>query len=74
MTEIIITIIAVALLIKAVTLIFRLSWGIAKIIATILLILAIPVFGICLIFAGGLLLLIPVAIIAAAIGIVKLLA
>lgn len=74
MTEIIITIIAIALSVKAIKLILKLSWGMAKIIATVLLILAIPVFGVCLILTGGLMLLIPVAIIAAAIGIVKLLA
>lgn len=73
MTEIIISILAVVLLIKAIKLIVKLSWGIAKIIATVLLVLSIPAFIVCLILAGGLFLLIPVALIAAAIGVIKLL-
>lgn len=73
MTEIIISILAVVLLIKAVKLTFKITWGLAKIIATILLISAIPIFIACLVLAGGFLLLIPVGLIAAAIGVVKLL-
>ena len=74
MTEIIISILAVALLIKAVSLTFKITWGLAKIVATILLVLAVPVFIVCLILAGGLFLLIPIGLIAAAIGVIKLLA
>ncbi len=73
MTEIIISILAVVLLIKAVKLTFKITWGLAKIIATILLISAIPIFIACLVLAGGFLLLIPVGLIAAAIGVIKLL-
>ncbi len=72
MTEIIISVIAVFLLIKAISLAFKITWGITKIIATILIALAIPLFIVCLIFAGGLFLLIPVGLIAGAIGIIKL--
>ena len=74
MTEIIISILAVALLIKAISLTFKITWGLAKIVATILLVLAVPVFFVCLILAGGLFLLIPIGLIAAAIGAIKLLA
>ena len=74
MTEIIISILAIVLLVKAIGLTFRLTWGLAKIAATILLILAVPVFIVCLVLIGGFFLLIPVGLIAAAIGIVKLLA
>ena len=74
MTEIIISILAVALLIKAISLTFKITWGLAKIVATILLVLAVPVFIVCLILAGGLFLLIPIGLIAAAIGVIKLLA
>ncbi|MBQ6897745.1 MAG: hypothetical protein IJN70_02090 [Clostridia bacterium] len=74
MTEIIISILAVVLLIKAISLTFKITWGLAKIVATILLVLAVPVFIVCLILAGGFLLLIPIGLIAAAIGVIKLLA
>ena len=74
MTEIIISILAVALLIKAISLTFKITWGLAKIVATILLVLAVPVFFVCLFLAGGLFLLIPIGLIAAAIGAIKLLA
>lgn len=50
---------------------FRITWGFAKVIAVVLLVLAMPVLGGCLLFAGGLLLLVPVAIMAAAWGILK---
>lgn len=74
MTEIIISILAIVLLIKAIGLTFKITWGLAKIVATILLVLAVPVFILCLVLVGGFFLLIPVGIIAAAIGIIKLLA
>lgn len=74
MTEIIISILAVVLLVKAVGLAFKITWGITKIIATIMIVLAIPIFVICLIFVGGFFLLIPVALIAGAIGVIKLFA
>lgn len=74
MTEIIISILAIVLLIKAIGLTFKITWGLAKIVATILLVLAVPIFILCLVLVGGFFLLIPVGIIAAAIGIIKLLA
>ena len=74
MTEIIISILAIVLLIKAIRLTFKITWGLAKIVATILLVLAVPIFILCLVLVGGFFLLIPVGIIAAAIGIIKLLA
>ena len=56
---------------KAIGLAFRLTWGIAKIAASILIALALPVLIISLIFAGGVLLLIPLVMIAIAAGILK---
>lgn len=55
----------------ALRLTFRITWGFAKVIAVFLLILAMPVLAGCLLFAGGVLLLVPVAIIAAAWGILE---
>ena len=59
------------LLIKSIGLMFKLTWGTAKIIAGILIGLAFPVLILCLIFVGGLALLAPVVMIAIAAGILK---
>lgn len=59
------------LLVKTIGLALRLTWGIARITASILIGLAFPVLIICLVFAGGIALLVPVAMIAIAAGIVK---
>lgn len=59
------------LLWKAVGLAFRLSWGVAKITASILLALAMPLLVVCLVFAGGIVLLAPLGVIAAAVCILK---
>ncbi|MBR2047330.1 MAG: hypothetical protein IJ960_01900 [Oscillospiraceae bacterium] len=56
---------------KAVGLAFRMAWGIAKIVASLLFAVAVPLFIGCLMFAGGLLLLIPLVLVAIAFGIVK---
>lgn len=72
LTEIIISALAVLLMGKAIQLAFKITWGVAKVIATVLLVVAIPIFIVCLIFAGGFLLLLPLALIAGAIGILKL--
>ena len=69
MLEIIMTILAICLFAKAISLAFRIAWCAAKIVATILMILAVPIFIVCLIFAGGFILLLPVVLIAGAIGI-----
>lgn len=59
------------LFVKAIGFTFRLTWGIAKIAASILIGLALPVLILCLIFAGGVLLLVPLVMIAIAAGILK---
>lgn len=71
MIEILISILAIWLLIKAIGLAFRITWGAAKIVATILMALAVPIFIVVLIFTGGFFLLIPVALIAGAWGLLK---
>lgn len=72
MIEILISILAIWLLVKVIGLAFKITWGAAKIIATILMVLAIPIFVVCLIFVGGFFLLIPVALIAGALGLLKI--
>ena len=55
----------------ALRLAFKVTWGFAKIAASILCVLALPVLIVCLLFAGGMVLLLPVALIALAWGILK---
>ena len=59
------------LLVKTIGFAFRLTWGVAKIVASILIGLALPVLILCLIFAGGIMLLVPLVMIAIAAGILK---
>ena len=71
MFEVLTIVVFVWILIKAFGLMLRLTWGIAKILAAILMVLALPVLLVCLLFAGGIALLIPVAMVGLAAGIVK---
>ena len=59
------------LLVKSIGLAFRLTWGVAKVIASILMVIALPVLIICLVFVGGLALMIPIAVIGLAFGLLK---
>ena len=59
------------LLVKAIGLAFKLTWGVAKSTACILIGLAFPVLIVCFLFVGGIALLVPLAMIAIAAGIVK---
>ena len=71
MFEILVTIFSVWLFIWTVRLAFKITWGVAKITASILLTLAAPILILCLIFAGGASILIPAFLIAGAFGILK---
>ena len=71
MLEILITVLFVWLLFKVIGLAFRVAWGAAKIAATVLLALSLPMLIGCLVFAGGILLAIPLALIAIAFGLLK---
>ena len=71
MFELLTVIIFVWLLVKAIKLAIRLAWGTAKVIAGILMIIALPVLIVCVLFAGGIALLIPVMLVALAFGILK---
>lgn len=59
------------LFIKAVGLAFRVTWGLAKIIAVVLFVLALPTLIGCFLVVGGIALLIPVVLVAIAWGILK---
>lgn len=71
MLEILLMVFFVWLLWKAIGLALRLTWGAAKIVASILMVAAIPILVICFIFLGGIALMVPIALIAIAVGILK---
>lgn len=56
---------------KGIGLAFRVTWGLAKVVAVILFTLALPALFGCFLVAGGLALLVPVGLVAAAWGILK---
>ena len=57
------------LFVKGIGLAFRVTWGLAKVVAVVLFILALPALIGCFLVAGGLVLLVPVGLVAAAWGI-----
>ena len=69
MLDILLTVLFISLFIWTIKLIFKLTWGIAKVIAIILMIIAFPTLIGGLMVAGGLILLIPIALVIGAIGI-----
>ena len=71
MFELLVFVLFVWLFVKTVGLTFRVTWGLAKITAVILFALAVPALFICILVIGGVAILIPVALAAAAFGILK---
>ena len=71
MLELLMVIVFCWLFFKALGLAFRAAWGTAKILASLLVAVAVPLLVICIVFAGGLLVLLPVALIGAAFGLLK---
>ena len=71
MFELLTLILFVWLFVKAIGLTLRMTWGIAKITVSLLIGLALPVLFVSLIFIGGIALLVPIAMIAIAVGSVK---
>ena len=71
MFELLTIVIFIWLLVKTIGLAFRLTWGMAKIIATIMMVIALPVLIFCLVFVGGLALMIPITVIGMAFGLLK---
>ena len=68
MFEILVIIAFVFLVVTFFGLAFKIAWGLAKVVAFFLFILALPALIVCVLFAGGLVLLLPLALILAAIG------
>ena len=71
MFEIIVFVLFCWLFVKMIGLAFKVAWGAAKLIAVILSIVALPALIVGLVFAGGVLLLVPVLLIAGAVWILK---
>lgn len=71
MMELLAVILFCWLFFKAVGLAFRMAWGAAKIVASLLFTVAVPLLILCLVFAGGIFLLLPLALIGIAFGVLK---
>lgn len=71
MFELLVLIAFVWLFAKATGLAFKVTWGLAKVVAVILFTLALPTLIGCFLAAGGLVLLVPVALVGTACGILK---
>ena len=71
MFELLVGIAFVWLMIKSIGLAVRLAWGLAKIVASILMVLALPLLIVCFVFFGGIMLLLPVILLCVAFGILK---
>ena len=71
MFELLMFVLFVWLFVKAIGLAVRVTWGLAKVSAVILFTLALPALIGCFLLAGGVVLLIPVALVGAAFGILK---
>lgn len=71
MLDILILFVCFWLLFKVIGLCFRMAWGTAKIAASILVTIGSILLVCCLLFAGGILILIPLAVLSIAFGIVK---
>lgn len=59
------------LMFKVLGLAFKLTWSLAKIVASILMVLALPLLVLCFLFWGGLTLLAPIGLLGIAFGILK---
>lgn len=66
MLELIVTVLFCGLLFTVFRLMFKLAWGTAKVIALLLSVLAVPVLIGSLLLAGGIILLLPVAMLVVA--------
>lgn len=71
MFEILVTLLSIWLFVGSIRLALKIAWGTTKIIASVLLALAVPALVLCLIFASGAVLLVPVLLLAGAFGLLK---
>lgn len=71
MFELLVILLFIWLSVKTIGLAVKLTWSVAKLLASILFVIAIPALIVCVLFAGGLLLLVPVLLVAGAVAILK---
>lgn len=71
MLELLVTILFIWLTVKVVGFLLQLAWGTAKVIGWVLFILAVPTLFLCVLFAGGAVLFLPLILIGAAYGVLK---
>lgn len=71
MFAILVSIAFVGLMIKLLILAFKLTWNLAKVVASILMALALPLLLVCIFFWGGITLLAPVGLLCIAFGLLK---
>lgn len=71
MFELLVVIIFCWLFVKVLKLAFGITWGLAKVAATVLCVLACPLLILCLLFASGFVLIIPVLIVVGAYSMLK---
>ena len=71
MFELLTLVLFVWLFVKVIGFMFKLTWGMAKIIACIIIGLALPALFVSVVFLGGIALLVPIAMIGIAGGIIK---
>ncbi len=71
MLEILTVVLFCWLFFKALGLAFRVAWGTTKIIASLLFTVAVPLLVVCLLFVGGIAVLLPLALVGIAFGLLK---
>lgn len=71
MFEIVVIALFIWLAVKVVGLALSLTWGMAKILASVLFAVALPLLIVCVVFASGLVLFVPVMLLAIAVAILK---
>ena len=71
MLEILTVVLFCWLFFKALGLAFRVAWGTTKIIASLLFTVAVPLLVVCLLFVGGIAVLLPLALVGLAFGLLK---
>lgn len=71
MLDLIVSILFFWLFFKALGLVLKMTWGITKFIVSLLCTIALPLLVICLLFTGGLVILLPLGLVALAFGLVK---
>jgi len=59
------------LMVKSIGFMLKLTWGAAKVVAAVLMVAALPALIVCLVFIGGIALLVPIGLIAIAALILK---